>query len=117
MVTIPASGRLPDVRASSTSDSDQMVSPTNTGAVSRRSSTPRFAKAFCVVSVTDWPIAMAIVSGEATSMRPNSEASPTWALKCAWLVFIVSSVNQVLSVSVIVRPSGCWYTSPISKSS
>ena len=33
--------------------------------------------AFCVVSVTDWPMAIAIVSGEATSIRPNSEDAPT----------------------------------------
>ena len=60
------------------------------------------------MSVTDWPIAIAIVSGETTSIRPNSDDAPTCALKCAWLVFIVSSVNQVLSASEIVRPSGCW---------
>lgn len=88
-----------------------------TGAVSFSSSRPRFAKAFWVVSVTDWPIAMAMVSDETTSIRPNSEDCPTCALKCAWLVFIVRSVNQELSVSVTVRPSGCWYTSPIWKSS
>ena len=29
----------------------------------------------------------------------------------------VSSVNQVESASLIVRPSGCWYTSPTTKSS
>src|SRR5918998_6893487 len=32
-------------------------------------------------------------------------------------VFCVRSVNQMLSVVVTVRPSGCWYTSPTSKSS
>src|SRR4051812_12351583 len=30
---------------------------------------------------------------------------------------MVSAVNQTLSASVIVRPSGCRYTAPISKSS
>src|SRR5579883_333670 len=32
-------------------------------------------------------------------------------------VFWVSRVNHELSVVVMVRPSGCWYTSPTSKSS
>ena len=31
-----------------------------------------------------------------------------WELKCIWLVLQVSSVNQALSASVIVRPNGCW---------
>src|SRR6266481_8923383 len=33
------------------------------------------------------------------------------------LVFCVSSVNHTLSAARTVRPSGCWYTSPTSKSS
>ena len=64
--------------------------------------------AFCVVSVTDCPMAIAMVSVETTSGRPNSDALPTSALKCDWLVFMVSNVNQVLSASETVRPSGCW---------
>ena len=84
------------------------MSPAKTGAVRRSSSIPRFANAFWLVSDTDCPITIEIVRGDATSIRPNSDSAPTWALKCAWFVFIVSNVNQVLSVSVIVRPSGCW---------
>ena len=42
----------------------------------------------------DW----ALISGERFVPDENSE------LKCTWFVFIVSAVNQILSVSVIVRP-------------
>ena len=72
------------------------------------SSQPRLANAFWVRSVTLCPTAIATVSVETTSGLPNSERPAYSALKCIWLVFIVSSVNQVLSASVMVRPSGCW---------
>ena len=39
--------------------------------------------------------------------RSNSDFAAYSALKCIWFVFIVINVNQVLSVSVTVRPSGC----------
>ena len=65
----------------------------------RISSHPRFAKAFWVRSVTLCPTAIATVSVETTSGRPNSDRAAYSALKCIWLVFIVSSVNHVLSAS------------------
>ena len=84
------------------------MSPANTGWVIRISSQPRFANAFWVRSVTLCPTAMATVSVDTTSGLPNSDRAAYSALKCISLVFMVSSVNQVLSVSVTVRPSGCW---------
>jgi hypothetical protein len=39
--------------------------------------------------------------------RPNSEAFAYSASKCIGWVFMVRSVNQVLSVSLIVRPGRC----------
>ena len=39
------------------------------------------------------------------------------ALKWFWFVLQVRSVNHVESASEIVRPKGCWYTVPTSKSS
>ena len=84
------------------------MSPANTGCVILMSSQPRFAKAFWVRSVTLWPTAIATVSVETTSGLPNSERPAYSLLKCIWLVFIVSNENHVLSVSLMVRPSGCW---------
>ena len=72
------------------------------------SSQPRLANAFWVRSVTLCPTAIATVRVETTSGLPNSDCAAYSLLKWIWLVFIVSSVNQVLSVSVTVRPSGCW---------
>ena len=66
---------------------------------------PRFATAFSLVSATESPSTIASVSVETTSGAPNSVRSAYGALKCIWFVFIVSSVNHVLSASVTVRPS------------
>ena len=106
-VTMPACGRLADSRFSRTIDSLYSVSPAKTGWVMRISSQPRLAKAFWVMSVTLCPTAMATVRVETTSGLPNSDFAAYSLLKCIWFVFIVSSVNQVLSASVTVRPSGC----------
>ena len=63
--------------------------------------------AFWLTSLTLMPTSTARVSGEATMQRPNSDALPYSASKCSGWVFIVSSVNQVLSASVRVRPGRC----------
>ncbi len=52
-----------------------------------------------------------------TSGLPNGDFSANGVLKCDWFVFSVRFVNQMLSVSVIVRPSRLRYTSPTVKSS
>ena len=72
------------------------------------SSQPRLANAFWVRSVTLWPTAIATVRVETTSGLLELRARGVLALKCIWFVFIVSSENQVLSASLMVRPSGCW---------
>ena len=92
----------------STSDSDHSVSPANTGWGSLTSSIWRFAKTFWLTSVTLCPTAIAIVSVEFTSGLANSVRAAYCASKWVWFVFIVSNVNHVLSLSVTVRPSGCW---------
>ena len=106
-VTIPACGRDLLSRLSSTSDSADRVSPTNSGWVSLISRHPRLAIAFWLTSLTLMPAISATVSGEQTMQRPNSLCLAYSASKCSGCVFIVSSVNQVLSVSVMVRAGRC----------
>lgn len=107
-VTIPAYGRDLDSRLSTTIDSAYSVSPTKTGWVSRISSQPRFIMAVWLTSMTDSPSTIATESPEFTMIFPTGARAAKCALKWFWLVFIVSSVNQVLSASLTVRPSGCW---------
>ena len=52
-----------------------------------------------------------------TSGWPNCVRSVYGTLKWIWFVFSVRHVNQMLSVSVIVRPRRLRNTSPTSKSS
>src|SRR5690606_1255278 len=106
-VTMPAPGRDLDSRFSSTVDSAYRVSPTNRGWVILISDHPRLATAFWLTSVTLMPTIRATVNGEQTMILPNSEAFAYSLSKCIGCVFIVSRVNQVLSVSVIVRPGRC----------
>ncbi|MCY1453678.1 hypothetical protein D9M71_706880 [compost metagenome] len=68
---------------------------------------PRLATAFWLTSVTLMPTINATVNGEHTITLPNSDALAYSLSKCIGWVFIVSSVNQVLSVSVIERPGRC----------
>jgi hypothetical protein len=57
--------------------------------------------------VTLWPATSARVNVELTSGLPNSvRAAYSWS-KCSGAVFWVNSVNQMLSVPVTVRASGC----------
>jgi hypothetical protein len=105
--TTPSWGRDLDSRMSSTVLREWMVSPSNTGCGSRTSSQPRFAKTFWDTSVTLCPETSASVNVELTRGLPNSvRAAYSWS-KCSGAVFCVSSVNQMLSVLVTVRPSGC----------
>src|SRR5262247_4493690 len=76
---------------------------------------PRFAIAFWLTSVTLMPTISATVNGLQTMHFPNSLAFAYSSSKCSGWVFIVRSVNQMLSVCVIVRPGRCSYTSPIVK--
>ena len=68
---------------------------------------PRLAIAFWLTSVTLMPTISATVNGEATMQRPNSDWRPYSSSKCSGWVFMVSSVNQMLSVCVMVRPGRC----------
>ena len=68
---------------------------------------PRLAIAFWLTSLTLMPTSNATVKGEATMQRPNSEWRAYSSSKCSGCLFMVSRVNQVLSVSVIVRPGRC----------
>jgi hypothetical protein len=63
--------------------------------------------AFWLTSDTLMPTISATVNGLATSGLPNSLALAYSASKCSGCVFIVSSVNQVLSASLMVRPGRC----------
>src|SRR4029078_5354223 len=102
--TIPQAGRLLLSRRSVISLSAHNGAPADTGFGRRMSPQPRFAAAFSDVSRTDKPSTTASVSVETTSGRLNSVPDENSELKCTWFVFIVSAVNQILSVSVIVRP-------------
>jgi hypothetical protein len=81
------------------------------------SSHARFAIAFSETSVTERPVTTESVNVLFTSGFPKGPFSANGVLKCTWFVFIVRFVNQMLSVSVIVRPSRLRYTSPTVKSS
>ena len=77
----------------------------------------RFAAAFSLVSGTVMPVTSASVNALLTSGLPNWVRSAYAVLKWSWLVFMVRQVNQMLSVSVTVRPRRLLKTSPTSKSS
>jgi hypothetical protein len=102
--TMPTSGLDEDGRSPITSLSAHRVSPTTTGLGSVMSDQPRFAVAFSLVSATLNPTTRATVSVLLTSGRPYLVPAANSLLKCTWFVFIVKQVNQMLSVSVSVRP-------------
>ena len=77
----------------------------------------RFAAAFSLVSGTVMPVISASVKVLLTRVWPNCVRSAWTRLKWIWFVFSVRQVNQMLSVSVIVRPSRLRKASPASKSS
>lgn len=116
-LTIPTLGLEFDSRLDTTVDRERIVSPWNTGAGSLILSHAKFAMTFCDTSVTLWPVTSATVNVESTSGLPNSVFLAYSKSKWIGAVFCVSRVNQMLSVSVIVRPRGCKYTSPSTKSS
>jgi len=60
-----------------------------------------------LTSLTLMPTMMATVNGLQMMHLPNSLAPAYSASKCIGWVFIVSKVNQVLSVSLSVRPGRC----------
>jgi len=70
-----------------------------------------------LTSMTLIPTAKAMTKVPSTRRSPNSVSAAYASLKCIGLRFIERFVNQTLSVSVTVRPYGCLYTSPTSKSS
>jgi hypothetical protein len=115
--TIPTSGLDLDSRVETISVSVHSVSPTKTGLGSLMSVQARLAVAFSLVSGTLMPVTRASVNALLTSGLPNRVRAANSLLKWTWLVFIVRHVNQMLSVSVTVRPSLLWNTSPTSKSS
>src|SRR5262249_23248202 len=115
--TIPTFGFDPDSRSSRISLSAQSVSPAKTGFGSEMSVHARLAAAFSLVSGTVMPVTSASVNVLFTSGRPNCVRSAYGVLKWIWFVFRVRQVNQMLSVSVIVRPSLLANLSPTAKSS
>ena len=84
-----------------------MVSPTKTGAESLILSQPRFAIVFWERSLTLMPATIDSVRQELTRGRPNSLFAAYSRSKCSGCWFMVSRVNQVLSLSVMVRPGRC----------
>ena len=62
---------------------------------------------FCERSLTLMPATIESVRQELTSGRPNSLFAAYSRSKCSGCWFIVRSVNQVLSLSVMVRPGRC----------
>ena len=79
----------------------------DTGAGMRMSVQPRFAIACWLTSATDMPVTTAKVSALLTIGWPNSVWRAYSRSKCSGCRFMVSSVNQVLSASVMVRPGRC----------
>ena len=77
----------------------------------------RFAAAFSLVSGTVRPVISASVKALFTSGRPNCVRAARGSSKWSGFVFIVRHVNQMLSVSVTVRPKRLRKTSPTAKSS
>ena len=63
--------------------------------------------AFSLTSETLMPTSIDSVSVLTISRRPKSVLRPYSLSKCNGWVFMVSSVNQVLSASVRVRPGQC----------
>ena len=63
--------------------------------------------AFWLVSDTDMPATSDSVKVELTSGRPNSLRRAYSLSKWIGCWFMVNRVNQVLSLSVIVRPGRC----------
>ncbi len=57
--------------------------------------------------LTDRPVTIASVSVESTSGFLNSVCAAYTLSKWIGLLLTVSSVNQILSVCVMVRPTGC----------
>ena len=73
--------------------------------------------AFWLMSETLIPTSTARVSVLTTTGRPYSECFAYSPSKWMGCVFMVSSVNQVLSASLKVLPGRCSYVAPSSKSS
>ena len=107
---MPTSGGSATRAARVISLSAQSVSPTNTGFGSLMSVHPRLATAFSLVSANrqadDERERERAVRRAARRTRVRSAYA---SLKCIWFVFSVRHVNQVLSVSVIVRPRRLRY--------
>src|SRR5437879_1158512 len=95
-----------------------MVSPWKTGLGNSTLSKPRLPTVVpSVVSATDSPIAMPIVSRLLTSGLPNSALAAAWKSMCSGCGFMVSVEKNTLSASVIVRPTSWRNVSPTFSSS
>jgi len=68
---------------------------------------PRLPIAFWLMSLTLMPTTIDRVRQLLTSGRLNSDFAAYSLSKCRGCWFIVISVNQVLSLSVMVRPGRC----------
>src|SRR3546814_10797256 len=96
---MPCPGRDAEARNLRISVEADMVSPANTGAVMRISVQPRLATARWLTSRTLMPTTIANVRGLETMGLPNSVFRAYSTSKWIGCVFIVSSVNQLLSRS------------------
>ena len=107
-VTMPASGRDRDRRASRTSVTTWMVSPANTGAGKSTREKPRLATVVPRVSSgTASPTTRPSVNRLFTRGRPNSVLAANSASRWSGCGFMVMVVNSTLSVSVTVRVTAC----------
>ena len=106
-LTVPRSGLDCDSFFSSTSDSQNSVSPWNTGAGCLSSSVARLAIALPLTSLTDMPSASEYTSGPTTTLRPCWDLAAYTSLRCSGWWFIVIRQNRWSSDSVTVFAGQC----------
>src|SRR6185312_4553305 len=105
--TVPRSGLDCDSLTSSTSDSQNSVSPWNTGAGCLSSSVARLAIALPLTSDTLIPSASEYTSGPTTTLRPCWLWPAYTSLMCSGWWFIVIRQNRWSSASVTVLAGQC----------
>ena len=106
--TIYSSSEVLEVRASKSRPAVGIVRVKTTGVNQDRTPVIEFTRTFMVRSVTDCPVTSESVKHEFTSRFLNSVRAAYSPSKWIGFVFIVRHVNQTLSASSTVRPSGCW---------
>src|SRR5204862_248684 len=105
--TVPRSGLDLDSPTSSTSDSQNSVSPWKTGAGCLSSSVARLAIALPETSETDMPSASEYTIGPTTTLRPCCDLAAYTSLTCSGWWFIVNRQKRWSSASVTVLAGQC----------